>query len=169
MRPTLIRMPIIELPIYDPFFSASLLCICTFLFSAHLRCQEISNICIAMWFWFLMNPKENWKKQFWTKSLRTLRLYGRRERKVETCHYLSVKVLGTPFVSYTNYITRAGNRTPTSSNARTTDTQWRHKSKKSENFGRCSRQNMLRPYLKLCDWDLIFGRAVKAIFFTSRP
>ena len=25
------------------------------------------------------------------------------------------------------------------------------------------RQNMLRPYLKIWDWDLIFGRAVKAI------
>ena len=44
---------------------------------------------------------------------------------------------------------------------RTTDTQWRHKSKKSENYGRCGRQNMLRPYLKF--WEWIFGRAVKAI------
>ena len=43
------------------------------------------------------------------------------------------------------------------------DTQWRHKSKKSENLGRFGRQNMLRPYLKIWDWDLIFGRAVKAI------
>ena len=32
--------------------------------------------------------------------------------------------------------------------ARTTDTQWRHKSKKSENLGQCGRQNMLWPYLK---------------------
>ena len=32
---------------------------------------------------------------------------------------------------------------------RTTDTQWRHKSKKSENLGQCGRQNMLRPYLKI--------------------
>ena len=46
---------------------------------------------------------------------------------------------------------------------RTTDTQWRHKSKESENLGRCGRQNMLRPYLKIWGWDLIFGRAVKAI------
>ena len=46
---------------------------------------------------------------------------------------------------------------------RTTDTQWRHKSKKSEILGRCGRQNMLRPYLKMWDWDLILGRAVKAI------
>ena len=45
----------------------------------------------------------------------------------------------------------------------TTDTQWRHKSKKSENLGRCGRQNMLPPYLKIWDWELIFGRAVKAI------
>ena len=37
------------------------------------------------------------------------------------------------------------------------------KSKKSENLDRCGRQNMLRPYLKIWDWDLIFGRAVKAI------
>ena len=46
---------------------------------------------------------------------------------------------------------------------RTTDTQWRHKSKISESLGRCGRQNMLRLYLKIWDWDLIFGRAVKAI------
>ena len=47
---------------------------------------------------------------------------------------------------------------------RTTDTQWRHKSKISEKLGRYGRQNMLRPYLKIWDWDWIFGRAVKAIF-----
>ena len=63
-----------------------------------------------------------------------------------------------------------GSRTKNSTDAtalcphsRTTDTQWRHKSKNSENLGRCGRQNMLRPYLKIWDWDLIFGRAVKAI------
>ena len=37
------------------------------------------------------------------------------------------------------------------------------KSKISDKFGRCGIQNMLRPYLKIWDWDLIFGRAVKAI------
>jgi hypothetical protein len=47
---------------------------------------------------------------------------------------------------------------------RTTDTQWRHKSKKSENLGRCGRQNILWPYLKVWEWEWIFGRAVKAIF-----
>ena len=47
--------------------------------------------------------------------------------------------------------------------ARTTDTQWRHKSKISENLGRCGRQNMLPPYLKIWDWHWIFGRAVKDI------
>ena len=46
---------------------------------------------------------------------------------------------------------------------RTTDTEWRHKSKKSEILGRCSRQNMLWPYLKIWEWELFFGRAVKAI------
>ena len=46
---------------------------------------------------------------------------------------------------------------------RTTDTQWRHKSKISEKLGRCGIQNMLRPYLKIWDWDWIFGRAVEAI------
>ena len=46
--------------------------------------------------------------------------------------------------------------------AQTTDTQWRHKSKISENFGQCGRQNMLLPYLKFWDWDWIFGHAVKA-------
>ena len=47
--------------------------------------------------------------------------------------------------------------------ARTTDTQWRHKSKISDKLGRCGRQNTLPPYLKIWDWDWIFGRAVKAI------
>ena len=46
---------------------------------------------------------------------------------------------------------------------RTTDTQLRHKSKKSEKLGRCGRQNMLTLNLKIWDWDRIFGRAVKAI------
>ena len=44
-----------------------------------------------------------------------------------------------------------------------TDTQWRHKSKRSEKLGRCGRQNMLWPYLKIWEWEWIFGRAVKAI------
>ena len=52
--------------------------------------------------------------------------------------------------------------------SQTTYTQWRHKSKKSENLGRCGRQNMLRPYLKIWDWELIFGRAVKAISSAGR-
>jgi hypothetical protein len=47
--------------------------------------------------------------------------------------------------------------------SRTMNTQWRHKSKKSENLGHCCRQNMLWPYLKICNWELIFGRAVKVI------
>ena len=46
---------------------------------------------------------------------------------------------------------------------RTTDTQWRHKSKISEKLGRCGRQNMLWPYLKIWEWEWFFGRAVKAI------
>ena len=46
---------------------------------------------------------------------------------------------------------------------RTTDTQWRHKSKKSEILGRCGRQDMLRPYLKIWEWEWIFGRAVKTV------
>ena len=37
----------------------------------------------------------------------------------------------------------------------TTDTQWRHKSKKSENLGGFGRQNILRPYLKIWEWELI--------------
>jgi hypothetical protein len=48
------------------------------------------------------------------------------------------------------------------SQPRTTDTQWRHKSKISEKLGRSGRQNMLRPYLKIWEWEWIFGRAVKA-------
>ena len=46
---------------------------------------------------------------------------------------------------------------------RTTDTQWRHKSKISEKLGRCGRQNMLPPYLKIWEWEWIFGHAVKTI------
>ena len=54
-----------------------------------------------------------------------------------------------PYISYfTNFALLSGV-------SRTTDTQWRHKSKKSENLGPCGRQNMLRPYLKI--WDLIFA------------
>ena len=45
----------------------------------------------------------------------------------------------------------------------TTDTQKRHISRKSENLGQSGRQNMLWPYLKILDWELIFGHAVKAI------
>ena len=37
----------------------------------------------------------------------------------------------------------------TYSHTQTTDTQRRHKSKKSENLGRGGRQNMLRLYLKI--------------------
>ena len=48
-------------------------------------------------------------------------------------------------------------------NAWTTDTQWRHRSKKSENLGRCGRQNMLLPYLKILEWEWIFGHPVKAV------
>ena len=35
--------------------------------------------------------------------------------------------------------------------------------KLSGSLGRCGRQNMLRPYLKIWNWDWIFGRVVKAI------
>ena len=46
------------------------------------------------------------------------------------------------------------------------DTQLKHKSKRSENLGRCGRQNMLRPYLTIWEWEWIFGHSVKA---TSSP
>ena len=42
-------------------------------------------------------------------------------------------------------------------------TDYGHPMNKSEILDRCGRQNMLRLYLKILDWDLIFGRAVKAI------
>ena len=32
-----------------------------------------------------------------------------------------------------------------------------------KNLGIYGRQNMLRPYIKIWDWKLIFGHAVKAI------
>ena len=50
------------------------------------------------------------------------------------------------------------------SEPQTTDTQWRHKSKKSKNLGQCGRQNMLRSRLRNWYRYWIFGRAVKAIF-----
>ena len=46
---------------------------------------------------------------------------------------------------------------------RTTDTQWRHKSKKLKNLDQCGRKNMLWLYLKIWEWDWIFGLAVKTI------
>ena len=42
-------------------------------------------------------------------------------------------------------------------------TPCRHKSKISEKLGRYGWQNMLRPYLKIWEWEWIFGRAVKTI------
>ena len=42
-----------------------------------------------------------------------------------------------------------------------TDTQWRHKSKISEKLGRCGRHNLLRPYLKIWEWEWIFGCTVQ--------
>ena len=47
---------------------------------------------------------------------------------------------------------------------RTMYTQWRNKSKISEKLSRCGGQNMLWLYLKIWEWEWIFGRAVKAIF-----
>ena len=44
---------------------------------------------------------------------------------------------------------------------RTTDTQWRHKSKKSESLGRCGRQNMLRLYLQIWDRDLFWAEQLR--------
>ena len=52
---------------------------------------------------------------------------------------------------------------------RTTDTQWRHKSKISENLGQCGRQNMLRPYLKVWDLDWNFRPCSKGYFLSGRP
>ena len=46
---------------------------------------------------------------------------------------------------------------------RTMDTQWRPNSKISEKLGRCGRQNMLRPYLRIWEWEWILGCAVKAL------
>ena len=49
------------------------------------------------------------------------------------------------------------------SGSQTTDIQWRHKSKKPEILSWCGKQNMLQPYLKIWDWDLIVGQVVRAI------
>ena len=58
---------------------------------------------------------------------------------------------------------------PTLNYLESMDTQWRHKSKKSENLGQCGRQNMLRPYLQIWDWELIFSCAVKVISSLGIP
>ena len=42
--------------------------------------------------------------------------------------------------------------------SRTTDSQWKHKSKKSENLGQCGRQSMLRLYLKIWFWAFQWGQ-----------
>ena len=47
--------------------------------------------------------------------------------------------------------------------SRTTDTQWRHKSKISEKLGWCGRQNMLWPYLKVGDWEWSAGKAISSL------
>ena len=44
-------------------------------------------------------------------------------------------------------------RTDILSRSRTTDTRRQHKSKISEKLGRCGRQNMLPPYLKIWEWE----------------
>ena len=50
---------------------------------------------------------------------------------------------------------------------RTTDTQLRHKSKKSEFLGKCGRQNVLQLYLKIWEWESIFRR--EGDFLAGRP
>ena len=47
-----------------------------------------------------------------------------------------------------NAICKKQIKTGKQNRTQTTDTQWRHRSKKSENLGRCGKQNMLRQYLK---------------------
>ena len=41
--------------------------------------------------------------------------------------------------------------------------------KESEIVGQCGRQNILWLYLKIWDWDLLFGRAVKTISSPGVP
>ena len=52
---------------------------------------------------------------------------------------------------------------------RTTDTQWRHKSKISEKLGWCGRQNMLRPYLKTWGVGVNFRPCSEGYFRSGRP
>ena len=44
----------------------------------------------------------------------------------------------------------------------TRDTQWRHKSKKSENLGWCRRQDMLQRYLKIWELEMIFSLGIQS-------
>ena len=74
--------------------------------------------------------------------------------------------INTPKRNY--WILQIGVKLPKSA-LRNTDTQWRHKSKKSEKLDRCGSKNMLRPYLKIWDWDLIFGSALKTISSLGIP
>ena len=53
--------------------------------------------------------------------------------------------------------------------ARTMDTRWRHKSKKSGNLGRCGRRNMLWPSLKNLGVGVDFRSCSEDDFLTGRP
>ena len=92
----------------------------------------------------------------------------------ETGTFCSLKVFpittrhfsGLQFTIKMHYITSFSFNNTTSLQSllpRTTDTQWRYESKISEKLGRYGRQNILWLYLKIWDWDWIFGRVVKVI------
>ena len=110
------------------------------------------------------NPRLHWKKkksivsiQFSTTYLFVIDISCFTDSNSKSIRSITNYYL---FVIYTSCFTDPNSKSFWS---RTTDIQWRHKSKKSEILGRCGRQDMLQPYLKIWDWDLIFGRAGKAI------
>ena len=109
------------------------------------------------------NPRLHWKKkksivsiQFSTTYLFVIDISCFTDSNSKSIRSITNYYL---FVIYTSCFTDPNSKSFWS---RTTDIQWRHKSKKSEILGRCGRQNMLRPYL-IWDCDLIFGRGVKPI------
>ena len=100
----------------------------------------------------------------WTKNQGSLGLIIRKYK----CHFkLNLGAMWVARVSKTPFCSRRKEEcfhVPFLYNdTRSTDTQWRHKSNISEKLGRCGRQNRLQPYLKIWDWDWIFGRSVNAI------
>ena len=122
---------------------------------------KLNSLFIIIW---LHSPKVHTRKNLWELLILHILCVAFRTKfpfshsiYIRTVRSLSLFCFGT----FNSFL--AGLCRNLSVQSQTTDTQWRIKSKISENLGRCGRQTMLRPYLQIWEWELIFGRAVKAI------